>query len=696
MLTDLQTSRAALQAAIDSWAADAAALITKPSIDDVLTQAWHRWVPRHTVTIAPPGLGKTEAAIGAMLRLADEGKRTLYLVSTHRLGTELTRRISNAGIACAVFRGINADDPASSGRKMCRNADAAKQALRGGFSLEAGACGKAGSPTAKCCRYRTQCAYWRQMDDLGSADVVIASHEFLFRPMPAAAGSFDAVIIDESFWQSGLQSDLLPISSLSPASVTALPVLDRGMTTDEADTAWLGATSDILHNILVAIPPDQFLSRHRLVAAGLTATDCSRAAALEARRRPSTLVHPGMTKSAAQQVVSQSGIAAIERRQALWQIAADLLLNPEPDAVTGRVRVVMRDAVPTIELFRRRPLHEKIKDCAILHLDATAEPDLLKFWLPNAEVRYIPIDAPNLKIWRYLGAFGSSRLQDSGTLAEIAKWINKNLASEPLLVITYKAVEPTLRDMLGADDADSLVQTAHFNALRGRDQWKDIRRHVIIGRPLPSCQDIHRMMLALTGLPCDEPRLTWQRLKIAVGAGDHSAIRVQRFADPNAELIRRAVTDAEIKQAVGRVRPFNLSGNEEAGVIIFGDGALDLPCEALRLIRTLPTGFERMEADGVFFENAAHAAKAGYWPSDQAARQAYKRQRQIEERDNPLKIYIRDLSRTSDGWSRIRYQIEGAGQKAAGIWIAPDADFPDMREWLKEKLGGNVSVRLIV
>lgn len=697
MLDDIISKRATLTDVINEWAADTVARKYKPSFSNMMDYPPRLWRSRHCAIIAPPGLGKTEAAIKGIQQLADAGKRTLYLVPSHRLSAELVDRMSVVGISAAVFRGLKADDPTTPGLKMCQNIEVAQAALAAGYSLKAGACGDVGRANSKCCRLRNACSYWRQMDHLGSAGVVIASHEFIFRPMPDAAGPFDAVIIDEAFWQAGLETNKrLPVGNFSPVSVTALPVLDDGGTPNTADTARLHTISTSLHAALSGIPPGQFLSRRALAVAGLTAAECRDAAKMEGQRRPASLIHPGMAKRAMEQAASRFGIAKTERRQALWQMAADLIDNPELDAITGRVRIVMRDGAHAVELFRLRPLHPKVSSSAILHLDATAEPDILKFWLEDCDVWRIAPESPGLKTGRFLGAFGNSRLQDSSFLPQIADFLKESPAPAEKLVITYKSTETILRKMLGADAADSRIKTTHFGALRGRDEWRDIRSHIIIGRPLPSCQDMHRMMLALTGQPSEEPRLIWRHQEISVAGTIRNDISAQRFADPTAEMVRRAITDAEIKQAVGRLRPFNLPPGEEACVIIFGDGALDIPCEFIRLMQKTPDGFEQMEVERVFFENAAHAAKAGYWPSAEAARQAYKRQREKEVRDTPLKRYFRDVSRTSNGWTRIKYQMAGAGQRPAGIWIASVSGIPDTRRWLAEKFGGREEVRLVI
>ena len=46
----------------------------------------------------------------------------------------------------------------------------------------------------------------------------------------------------------------------------------------------------------------------------------------------------------------------------------------------------------------------------------------------------------------------------------------------------------------------SYVSTAHFNAVAGRDRWKDVRLVVVLGRPMPSPQAVERMAAALTGV----------------------------------------------------------------------------------------------------------------------------------------------------------------------------------------------------
>src|SRR6516165_4374938 len=51
-----------------------------------------------------------------------------------------------------------------------------------------------------------------------------------------------------------------------------------------------------------------------------------------------------------------------------------------------------------------------------------------------------------------------------------------------------------------AMDLPPHIERANFNAVAGRDRWKDVRLLVIVGRPMPRPQDVERMAGALTGL----------------------------------------------------------------------------------------------------------------------------------------------------------------------------------------------------
>jgi hypothetical protein len=161
-----------------------------------------------------------------------------------------------------------------------------------------------------------------------TADVVVAAHDTMLGTLPVGIGrGFGLVIADEGWLQRGVEPGrVLAIETLRAGEV-AHPVPRHGDPTRRDDIA----TNDLhvlrrqLGDALDA-SGDGYLTRAALLAAGLTATRCGEARALEWRREVSGEIRPGMTAEARREAVQRcGGNKAIRRLVALWKEAAALL-----------------------------------------------------------------------------------------------------------------------------------------------------------------------------------------------------------------------------------------------------------------------------------------------------------------------------------------------------------------------------------
>jgi hypothetical protein len=151
------------------------------------------------------------------------------------------------------------------------------------------------------------------------------------------------------------------------------------------------------------------------------------------------------------------------------------------------------------------------------------------------------------------------------------------------LVITYKNIEDDFRPIDG-------VEVAHFNAIEGIDRWKDVEVLVIIGRPLPSSRDIEAMAAAVTGQPVVAEKMVKLDREIRPG----HLLECQTCAVPEAEMIRQAVTEAAVEQAVGRARGVNRTAANPVEVLMVLDDTVVPGLEIDGLI-----GFSDLEPDAI-------------------------------------------------------------------------------------------------
>jgi hypothetical protein len=122
-----------------------------------------------------------------------------------------------------------------------------------------------------------------------------------------------------------------------------------------------------------------------------------------------------------------------------------------------------------------------------------------------------------------------------------------------VLVICQKDLE----ERLCALGLPPNVVAAHLNAIRGQDKWKDVDLLIVIGRTQPSPSAVELQAEALFRTPVkslgpDYYDSTWMPL-----TGTETTVPTERHPDPNAEVVRWHACEAELIQAIGRVRAVN-------------------------------------------------------------------------------------------------------------------------------------------
>jgi len=188
-----------------------------------------------------------------------------------------------------------------------------------------------------------------------------------------------------------------------------------------------------------------------------------------------------------------------------------------------------------------------------------------------------------------------------------------------VLLVTYKAAEEVLQP-----DLPPHVQTAHFGSLRGLNRYEHCEAAVVMGREQPSAQAIE----ALTRPFCTtdpepfipigeyEPQCRGRRMR----NGGANVVEVQVHPDSRCQSMLEQVREAEIAQAVDRVRPvFN-----RRRIIVLTNIALDLTVDhALTWPELRPGKFACAFAQhGVLPLSAGDLCRGfpSLWPSENTAK----------------------------------------------------------------------------
>jgi len=412
-----------------------------------------------------------------------------------------------------------------------------------------------------------------------------------------------------------------------------------------------------------------------------------------------------MTTDARREAVQRcAGNAAIPCLGALWKAAA-ALLNSEDEA-TGWVELGRQDTAEgsrrVILLNTLRPVAERVAAGPMLLLDATLPTTLLRHRLPRLTVlAEIKAEAPRMRVHQIRGGFGKTSIaphpkadkddqRRRNRIAELRDFILLRTGGASALVITYQDLEPYFTDLPG-------VQTAHFGATAGRDEWRDVRHLFIIGRPMAKPEDTRRLAAALTGrpVPAEMPGLV--TAAATMRDGTKAEIEVRRYLDPDLEAVRASITDADVVQNIGRGRGVNRTEETPLDVhVLAGDVVLPLPLDSLTHWQDVaPNLVQRMAARGVILispRDAERAYRDLFTAGEAAARQALLRATQAGYfRDIPLWRVPIGECHTNTPWLRVEYRPAGRGQQTRIAWVRPDR-LADLRGWLETATGAELAL----
>ena len=357
-----------------------------------------------------------------------------------------------------------------------------------------------------------------------------------------------------------------------------------------------------------------------LLAGGLDEADCRLAAALEERRLRDPGLYPGMP---AEERAAGRGAGGGKRAHPgfieLWQAMAELAGRVPPSTTarllsSGRRQdgcevVVDRRAADPSEPARQADPAPRRDAAAGAGAHACCPGSSVQRGRRRGAAHVAAAGRRPLRQERALpGARRSTRREAqrrANRLAEVVDyvaWQARRVAPGRVLVVTYKACEAAFDGIPG-------VETGHFNAIAGLDVYRDVRLLVVVGRPLPSRCRAGAARTARCSGTC--PRAATTGRFAACGCATAAAARCgcTSMSDDKAELLRAAICDDEVIQAIGRGRGVNRTADDPLEVHVLADVALPLVHDRLLAWETVrPTSFQRMLLAGVAVDSPADAA----------------------------------------------------------------------------------------
>ncbi|MEN8935747.1 MAG: toprim domain-containing protein [Planktotalea arctica] len=559
-----------------------------------------------TLIEATLGLGKTSATIKALPALFDEADSkgingaVVMAFPMHRLGQQVVADIEATvkGRSVVQLYGVEAKDPNKPDETVCKQLDAYRE--RTALHLDTNElCGF--------CPFADDCLHQKSIGAV--ADIYVVSHERL-----KAAGTplrsdqtLLATVVDES------PLNALMSANRRPVPLAALLAAPTRMTRKSKELTKLEQEADLrafrekLQNTIEA----HGLGYLRLTdLRGWTSEDALAAHKLEWGRKIEDEEHPEIAHN--KTLTAAAGVFGEIQRSI-------------DEGIAENARLQIRHGENGLEcvLSGLRPISESYRTAPVLMLDATANVEVAALLAGEALAHHVEIRAkenitieqdPNLSGAK---SFFFAKGQPTGNVANAAYFAKAKAMEGRTAVIGNK-------DTIAAMDLPSEILTGHFNALRGMNEMQDAEQAIIIGRTLPPTEAIARMVGAIWGTPCtgdlDHKGTTWRPVE------DEQGMRLEQtkaatHSDERGEMILRLIRDAEVTQAIGRLRAVNRT-NAPVRCTVISDAVLDYPVRLVDLRRTLQAHgtLGPMMDRGAVFLSPSQASKA--YPDLYASKQA--------------------------------------------------------------------------
>jgi phage/plasmid primase-like uncharacterized protein len=627
-------------------------------VDEEKRQAWAdaglKTPPRLLVS-GSQGTGKTAAVLKGVASVLDPRLSVALYVPTLAKAVEAAAAYSEErsfdSPGPMVVRGRKAVDPEGDGKEtMCRRADVATKAAALRVNVRQKIC--------RTCPFQATCGYLRQDGEIREhgAGLFVMAHEYLFLPSPLTGAKIkrDLVVVDED------------VALKAPAVVEFAP----GRIKDSGDWTKIGLSeataarpiADKLHRAIT----EQAEPLAWLRAEGITADDLKRLRkALNAQAEDVVEgIDGAMTDAEIDAVlgaVERSDLGKVARLvgQVLveWDTGRPALSSVVYDP-SARVKVGSGEDA-RYELQARVFVHylrhvEVAPETPLLIVDGTGSPDLAgKLFGPMNHVRIaVERDAEVIQVSgkafsrqsitgrRKNGEPVSDAVLEAADKlrGELGRFIRDNARGRTLVAGT-KGVTDVLAGEL-ADRPD--ISLGWFGALRGMNQWEHCETAVVIGREQPAMREVEAIarafcardrepFMSAASIPFMQDGDTMRQTRARRMRSGVSSESVVVHPDPRVQAVLEQIREAEIVQAIDRVRPvFN-----RRRIILLTSIPVDITVDQVRTWRELRHGgskLDKLAAGGLVPLSAAglHAVRPDLWGTERSAEEWLRRSPEAE------------------------------------------------------------------
>ena len=132
------------------------------------------------------------------------------------------------------------------------------------------------------------------------------------------------------------------------------------------------------------------------------------------------------------------------------------------------------------------------------------------------------------------------------------------------------------------------MATEHFNDLTGSNDYKDYPCAIIVGRPMPSPEDLELQTEAFHFDDGDSPEIVSAGgrahmgvRKITLRGGGVATVKCEQHPDPRVHALQKQRAEAEVRQAIHRLRLYDRSEANPAEIHVFGQADTKLAVDEL-------------------------------------------------------------------------------------------------------------------
>ncbi len=485
-----------------------------------------------------PGVGKTTAVAEAVHR---RGVNTRIVTGSLRLARELA-----AEHGYVLVEGRHPGN--------CHRHDVVEALAQSGHSVEDLACGRSDKPR---CPIRNDCAYWRQFEQAGPR---VAAAEQLFNRNFLAGGRL--LVVDDA----DLMRALVERIYISREDLVRAYKLLRGKR-----RTGLRRLLAILSHAALEVPcredggPVRLIGGHAWDQLARTARryGFDIVTLIEALPKQTRLPKPTADE---QGLVSRESVerAPPATLDTLFATLQDELGSFKAgDDFNSRLRLSL-DGIEVWNLkhhVRSRIGEALLSQLDLLLLDATPVTTLVHHLTRDHE-RLPDIDVAirkpqNVKVVQYAATTnGHTVLSNANKALQVRAEINSERLSLPLPpekegVICFRGMRAGL-----VSDGFAEEQVVTFGSVRGTNALADVERLHLVGRPMPSLQDLFFLAQVLhTNEPPVSGRMV---LSPRVFGGQGYEVDVVDCIDPRVAELLRAAREDEMEQSIQRARIFTL------------------------------------------------------------------------------------------------------------------------------------------